>query len=83
MHLSSTCPLPLIFAYESEKSLCGTVEIIDIEDIEAEVAASGEVKFCRCWKSAKFPFCDGSHDGHNLQTGDNTGPIVLLPDAKM
>jgi CDGSH-type Zn-finger protein len=59
------------------------VEIIDIEDIEAEVAEAGEVKFCRCWKSTTFPFCDGSHDGHNLATGDNTGPIVLLPDAKM
>lgn len=59
------------------------VEIIDIEDIQAEVQAIGEVKFCRCWKSATFPFCDGSHDGHNLETGDNTGPVVLTPGSKM
>ena len=59
------------------------VEIIDIEDIQSEVKATGEVKFCRCWKSASFPFCDGSHDGHNLETGDNTGPVVLTPGSKM
>ena len=59
------------------------VEIIDIEDITGEVAATGEVKFCRCWRSASFPFCDGSHDGHNMETGDNTGPVVLNPGSKM
>ena len=59
------------------------VEIIDIEDITAEVAEIGEAKFCRCWKSASFPFCDGSHDGHNMETGDNTGPVVLTPGSKM
>ena len=58
------------------------VEIIDIEDIKEHVLATGEVKFCRCWKSAEFPFCDGSHDGHNLACGDNTGPVVITPGAK-
>ena len=35
------------------------------------------VAFCRCWKSAKFPFCDGAHNQHNRRTGDNIGPIVV------
>ena len=35
------------------------------------------VAFCRCWKSAKFPFCDGSHNQHNRETCDNVGPIVV------
>lgn len=59
------------------------VEIVDVEDVTTEVSHTGEVKFCRCWRSATFPFCDGSHEGHNLETGDNCGPIVLKPGAKM
>jgi hypothetical protein len=51
---------------------CLSVQVLE------EVAKEGEVKFCRCWRSASFPFCDGSHDGHNLETGDNTGPVRCL-----
>lgn len=32
---------------------------------------------CRCWKSKKFPFCDGAHSKHNQETGDNVGPAVI------
>lgn len=32
---------------------------------------------CRCWKSAKFPLCDGSHAKHNKETGDNLGPAII------
>ena len=35
------------------------------------------VAFCRCWKSLKFPLCDGAHKRHNTETGDNIGPIVV------
>ena len=35
------------------------------------------VAFCRCWKSLKFPHCDGAHNRHNKETGDNIGPIVI------
>ena len=35
------------------------------------------VAFCRCWKSAKFPLCDGAHNRHNRETGDNVGPLVV------
>ncbi|XP_035794960.1 CDGSH iron-sulfur domain-containing protein 2 homolog [Anopheles albimanus] len=47
------------------------VDMIDIEDI-AEKAA-----FCRCWKSANWPYCDGSHGAHNKECGDNLGPVVV------
>ncbi|XP_065843303.1 CDGSH iron-sulfur domain-containing protein 2 homolog B-like [Oscarella lobularis] len=33
--------------------------------------------FCRCWKSKKFPYCDGSHNKHNQSTGDNVGPLIV------
>nr|CDJ80699.1 Iron sulphur-containing domain containing protein [Haemonchus contortus] len=47
------------------------VDTVDVEDI-------GEKKaFCRCWRSEKFPYCDGAHTKHNKETGDNVGPLVV------
>uniref|UniRef100_A0A8D0GW84 Iron-binding zinc finger CDGSH type domain-containing protein n=1 Tax=Sphenodon punctatus TaxID=8508 RepID=A0A8D0GW84_SPHPU len=31
--------------------------------------------YCRCWRSKKFPFCDGTRIKHNEETGDNVGPL--------
>ena len=45
------------------------LEISNIED--------KKIALCRCWKSKKFPYCDGSHREYNSQTGDNLGPIIL------
>ncbi|XP_038223035.1 CDGSH iron-sulfur domain-containing protein 2 homolog [Zerene cesonia] len=47
------------------------VDFIDIEDI------SDKAPLCRCWKSKKFPYCDGYHYAHNIMTGDNTGPVLV------
>ncbi|KAL5570096.1 hypothetical protein UlMin_026671 [Ulmus minor] len=33
--------------------------------------------YCRCWRSATFPLCNGSHVKHNKETGDNVGPLLL------
>jgi len=46
-------------------------DVIEIEDLGEKTV------FCRCWKSKKFPHCDGSHNQHNQETGDNVGPVVL------
>ena len=35
----------------------------------------------RCWKSKKFPYCDGSHAKHNSLTGDNVGPLIIKKAA--
>uniref|UniRef100_A0A0N5BEV6 ZnF_CDGSH domain-containing protein n=1 Tax=Strongyloides papillosus TaxID=174720 RepID=A0A0N5BEV6_STREA len=47
------------------------VDIIDVEDIGEKVS------LCRCWKSEKFPYCDGSHNKHNEECNDNVGPCLI------
>ncbi|KAF6207666.1 hypothetical protein GE061_016113 [Apolygus lucorum] len=47
------------------------VDIVNIEELGEKTA------FCRCWRSAKFPYCDGAHGAHNKGTGDNVGPLVI------
>ncbi|CAF1399937.1 unnamed protein product [Adineta ricciae] len=55
------------------------VDKCDIEDIcaQCDAASNKTVSYCRCWKSKKFPFCDGSHNAWNKETGDNVGPLVI------
>ncbi|XP_071808892.1 CDGSH iron-sulfur domain-containing protein 1-like isoform X2 [Asterias amurensis] len=52
------------------------VHSYDMEDLADSVA------FCRCWRSKKFPFCDGTHNSHNKVTGDNVGPLCLSKKSK-
>jgi len=52
------------------------VDSCDIEDI------SDKAVFCRCWRSKKFPYCDGSHIQHNKETGDNVGPLIVKRKTK-
>lgn len=33
---------------------------------------------CRCWLSEKFPYCDGAHNKHNKETGDNVAPAIVI-----
>ncbi|XP_010866291.1 CDGSH iron-sulfur domain-containing protein 1 [Esox lucius] len=47
------------------------VDAFDIEDI------GDKAVYCRCWRSKKFPYCDGSHAKHNQVTGDNVGPLIM------
>jgi len=54
-----------------EKDKAKVVNMYDIEDL------GDKVSFCRCWRSKKFPYCDGSHNAHNASTGDNVGPLCL------
>lgn len=54
-----------------QKETPKVVNMVDIEDLGEKVT------YCRCWRSKKFPLCDGSHNKHNEETGDNVGPLVL------
>ncbi|XP_068596692.1 CDGSH iron-sulfur domain-containing protein 1 [Brachionichthys hirsutus] len=47
------------------------VHSFDMEDIGTKAV------YCRCWRSKKFPYCDGAHAKHNEETGDNVGPLII------
>uniref|UniRef100_W5N4F6 Zgc:110843 n=1 Tax=Lepisosteus oculatus TaxID=7918 RepID=W5N4F6_LEPOC len=47
------------------------VHCFDIEDLGSKAV------YCRCWRSKKFPYCDGAHAKHNEETGDNVGPLIV------
>lgn len=42
-------------------------EIAATEPAEVELTAGKKYFFCTCGKSAKQPFCDGSHKGTSFQ----------------
>ncbi|XP_076459579.1 CDGSH iron-sulfur domain-containing protein 2 homolog B-like [Babylonia areolata] len=60
-------PVNLKVQKESPK----VVNMVDIEDL------GDKISYCRCWRSKKFPLCDGAHNKHNEETNDNVGPLVL------
>lgn len=55
------------YQLESKK----VAETFDVEDLGSKTV------FCRCWKSKKFPYCDGAHGKHNKHCGDNLGPLIV------
>lgn len=59
---------------EKEKDKVATT--VDIEDL------GDQTVYCRCWRSSKFPICDGTHLKHDKETGDNVGPLILKRKPK-
>ncbi|XP_055954600.1 CDGSH iron-sulfur domain-containing protein 2 homolog B-like [Patella vulgata] len=64
-------PKPPLVNLKVQKESQKVVNMVDIEDL------GDKISYCRCWRSKKFPLCDGSHNKHNEDTGDNVGPLVL------
>ncbi|XP_027020957.1 CDGSH iron-sulfur domain-containing protein 1 isoform X1 [Tachysurus fulvidraco] len=56
---------------EVDKDNTKVVHSFDVEDLGKKAI------YCRCWRSKKFPYCDGSHTKHNEETGDNVGPLII------
>ncbi|SPJ08457.1 CDGSH iron-sulfur domain-containing protein, putative [Plasmodium sp. DRC-Itaito] len=46
-----------------------------IENCPSEYENEKVIKICRCWQSAKFPYCDDTHKIF-VENGDNVGPYV-------
>nr|CAH0113747.1 unnamed protein product [Daphnia galeata] len=51
--------------FDIKKGEAKIVDNFDIEDI-------GDKKVLLV-----FPYCDGSHTNHNMETGDNVGPLII------
>ncbi|KAM4636349.1 CDGSH iron-sulfur domain-containing protein 1 [Discoglossus pictus] len=56
---------------EVQKDNPKVVHAFDMEDL------GDKAVYCRCWRSKKFPLCDGAHTKHNEETGDNVGPLII------
>ena len=41
------------------------------------IGKNEKLVLCRCWRSSKFPLCDGAHAKHNKETNDNIGPCII------
>lgn len=71
-------PEPKVVNERVKKSEAKVVDNVCCGEIEqlAEFK-DGKVVMCRCWRSEKFPYCDGTHNKHNKETGDNVGPLII------
>jgi len=59
-----------------KKDVDKVVDMLKVEDMPKKAV------FCRCWRSEKFPYCDGAHVKHNKETGDNVGPLIVEKPAQ-
>lgn len=59
-----------------KKEVAKVVDCVNIEDLGDKQC------YCRCWRSSKFPYCDGTHGKYNAETGDNVGPLVISKKGK-
>lgn len=61
-----------------DKASAKVATVQSMKDIEETCKNNnGKAVFCRCWRSSKFPYCDGSHAKYNKECCDNTGPLVI------
>ncbi|ELU15618.1 hypothetical protein CAPTEDRAFT_148927, partial [Capitella teleta] len=75
--LPKPSPPPPICNPAIKKESPKVADLVEIEDLAKE-----KISYCRCWRSSKFPYCDGTHNKHNETTGDNVGPLVLKRKEK-
>lgn len=71
----------LLVNHDYRKEEAKVVHKCPLPDLEDMCEGKGLVAMCRCWKSQKMPYCDGSHAKHNAETGDNVGPLLITKPA--
>uniref|UniRef100_A0A7C9AIC1 Iron-binding zinc finger CDGSH type domain-containing protein n=1 Tax=Opuntia streptacantha TaxID=393608 RepID=A0A7C9AIC1_OPUST len=69
------CSLSAKINHSIQKDNAKVVHSFDMEDL------GNNETFCRCWRSKKFPYCDGTHNKHNKETNDNVGPLIIKQKA--
>ncbi|KAL4859347.1 CDGSH iron-sulfur domain-containing protein NEET [Chlorella vulgaris] len=56
-----------------KKDVDKVVDSVSLNDLDGKK----QVSYCRCWRSATFPLCNGAHVAHNKASGDNVGPLLV------
>lgn len=44
---------------------------------EIQIKPGERLSICRCWRSQKFPLCDGAHKAYCAGSKDMVGPAVI------
>merc|ERR1712146_420515 len=74
---SKAKPTPVNPSIQKDSPKVATMTTVQEVGDTVNASEKGVVAYCRCWRSSKFPLCDGSHTEYNKETGDNTGPLVV------
>ncbi|KIZ00539.1 CDGSH iron sulfur domain-containing protein 1 [Monoraphidium neglectum] len=53
------------------------ISVTVVDTCKVDELAGKKAVYCRCWRSATFPLCNGAHVAHNKETGDNVGPLII------
>lgn len=51
---------------------------VNIDTIDRKSRPKKRISYCRCWRSATFPYCDGAHKQHNRENNDKVNALVLV-----
>lgn len=72
-------PRPANLSSQGGTTVSGTTHInVNNQPNKSTVIWEGTtLHLCRCWQSAKFPHCDGTHKKVNKDKGEIVGPVVV------
>jgi CDGSH-type Zn-finger protein len=78
LRIRNLAPLRATAADQDKRRINTDIEL-DKEKVVnfIDIKPGDKVSVCRCWKSKKFPLCDGAHNKHNAENGDNVAPAVI------
>jgi hypothetical protein len=60
--------------------MCGTVD--DTISTRFQLCCVFAIHYRVLFCALQFPLCDGAHNAHNEETGDNLGPLVIKRKTK-